>query len=51
MASKVSVAALHPADKEGFLTKQGGGYKSWKRRWFVLKGTNLYYFKSKKVNR
>eukprot|EP01126_Amoeba_proteus_P018378 TRINITY_DN1934_c0_g1_i7.p1 TRINITY_DN1934_c0_g1~~TRINITY_DN1934_c0_g1_i7.p1 ORF type:complete len:471 (-),score=100.78 TRINITY_DN1934_c0_g1_i7:221-1633(-) len=48
ISDKVSVAQLAPADKEGFLTKQGGSYKTWKRRWFVLKGQNLYYFKTKK---
>jgi len=30
------------------MTKQGGGYKSWKKRWFVLKGSQLFYFKTKK---
>jgi len=49
MAQKVSVASLQPADREGWMTKQGGSYKSWKKRWFVLKGTQLFYFKNKKV--
>ncbi|ELU02826.1 hypothetical protein CAPTEDRAFT_163136 [Capitella teleta] len=31
-------------DKEGWLWKQGGRYKSWKRRWFILKDNCLYYF-------
>ena len=31
-------------DKEGWLWKQGGRYKSWKRRWFVLNDGCLYYF-------
>lgn len=31
-------------NKYGWLTKQGGSYKSWKERFCVLKGTNLYYF-------
>lgn len=30
------------------MTKQGGSIKTWKRRWFVLKGSNLYYFKTNK---
>ncbi|EGG18905.1 pleckstrin domain-containing protein [Cavenderia fasciculata] len=43
----VSVAQLAPADREGWLTKQGGAIKTWRRRWFVLKGKKLYYFKNK----
>jgi len=31
--------------KQGFLTKEGETYKNWKRRWFVLKGMQLSYFK------
>lgn len=31
-------------DKEGWLVKQGGSWKSWKRRWFVLNDGCLYYF-------
>mmetsp|Transcript_18258 Transcript_18258/g.30448 ORF Transcript_18258/g.30448 Transcript_18258/m.30448 type:complete len:502 (-) Transcript_18258:267-1772(-) len=45
---KVSVSSLGTPDKDGFLTKQGGSYKNWKRRWFVLKGDTLYYFKTQK---
>jgi len=47
----ISVDSLTPSDKEGFMTKQGGGnggWKNWKKRWFVLKGTTLFYFKTKK---
>jgi len=44
----ISVASLGPGEHSGWMTKQGGSYKSWKRRWFVLKGNKLYYFKSKK---
>lgn len=29
------------------MTKQGGAIKTWKRRWFVLKGNKLWYFKTK----
>lgn len=36
-------------DMEGWLHKQGDKYKTWNRRWFVLKGPNLFYFKSPKV--
>lgn len=38
-------------DMEGWLHKQGDKYKTWNRRWFVLKGPNLFYFKSPKVKR
>jgi len=31
-------------DKEGWLCKQGGRYKSWKRRWFILNDNCFYYF-------
>jgi len=33
--------------KEGHLTKEGGGFKSWKKRWFVLKEGTLSYYKAK----
>jgi len=48
MSTKVTIKGLHPNDKEGFMTKQGGSVKSWRRRWFILKGTALYYFKKNK---
>jgi len=47
MSGPVSVASLGSPDKDGFLTKQGGSIKTWKRRWFVLKGSTLFYFKTK----
>lgn len=31
----------------GWLTKQGGRHKSWRRRWFVIRGKQLLYFKEK----
>lgn len=36
-------------DVEGWLYKQGDKYKTWNKRWFVLKSNNLFYFKSPKV--
>lgn len=36
------------ADKQGFLIKEGGNIKTWKKRWCVLKANHLYY--CKKVN-
>ena len=33
------------AELSGWLTKQGGGVKSWKRRWCVLKDGFISYFK------
>jgi len=31
--------------KEGFMTKKGEVVKNWKRRWFVLYGSMLFYYK------
>ena len=31
-------------EKEGWLLKQGGKFKTWKRRWFLLNDRCLYYF-------
>ena len=40
--------------KAGYLTKQGGSWKNWKRRYFVLQNKHLFYFhneqEAKKVN-
>jgi len=44
----VSVSSLTKAEKSGWMTKQGGRVKSWKRRWFVFDGDTLYYFKTPK---
>lgn len=35
-----------PLEKSGYLLKMGGKVKIWKRRWFVLKGGELLYYKS-----
>ncbi|EGC32113.1 hypothetical protein DICPUDRAFT_38849 [Dictyostelium purpureum] len=36
-----------PIKHEGYLTKEGGGFKSWKKRWFILRGGDLSYYKTK----
>lgn len=33
-------------DREGWLTKEGGLHKSWRKRYFILKDNCLYYFKN-----
>ncbi|XP_028395467.1 cytohesin-1-like isoform X2 [Dendronephthya gigantea] len=35
-------------DNEGYLTKEGGHHKNWKKRYFILKDNCLYYFKDVK---
>lgn len=36
------------ATKSGWLVKEGNGIKTWKKRWFTLKGMNLHYSKDEK---
>ncbi|KAL7715387.1 PH domain-containing protein [Entamoeba marina] len=43
----ISVEQLKPALYEGWGKKQGGSIKTWKKRWFVLKETRVWYFASK----
>ena len=33
---------------EGWLLKQGGKFKTWKKRWVICSGSVLYYFESPK---
>jgi hypothetical protein len=45
---------LSPADwaapaKAGWISKEGANRKSVKKRWFVLQGTKMIYFKSNEV--
>jgi len=44
----VPAQSLHPPDYDGYLTKQGGSIKTWKRRYFILKEKTLYYYKNPK---
>lgn len=37
-------------EKAGWLTKQGHQFKTWKRRWFILKNTKLSYYKKPQVH-
>ncbi len=36
-------------EREGWLMKEGGKYKSKHKRWFILKEGMLYYFKQANV--
>jgi hypothetical protein len=37
-------------DNSGWMRKKGEKYNTWKQRFFVLKGTYLYYLKSEQVS-
>jgi len=45
---EIPAQSLHPPDYDGYLTKQGGSIKTWKRRYFILKEKTLYYYKTPK---
>ena len=47
MSAGGDASFFEKAKRSGWVTKQGGGWKSWKRRLFVLEGEgkHLYYFK------
>ncbi|KAF9312255.1 hypothetical protein BG003_006454 [Podila horticola] len=34
--------------RQGYLLKLGNAYKTWKKKWFVLRGDNLTYYKNTK---
>jgi len=44
LARALTVESLRPHDISGFLTKETGKFKSWKTRYFVLKGQELFYY-------
>jgi len=39
---------LHAVVREGWLVKQGGRVKTWKKRWVVVSASVLYYYEEKK---
>jgi len=44
----LAAEAIPNPNRCGYLTKQGGSVKSWKRRYFVLKDNFLFYYKKPK---
>jgi hypothetical protein len=37
--------SLHPPHYQSYLTKRGGTFKTWRKRWFVLEAFTLSYYK------
>jgi hypothetical protein len=46
MATRADTEYTDDVIKSGFLTKEGGTYRNWRKRHFVLKGTTLSYYKN-----
>ncbi|KAF9306896.1 polar growth protein [Mortierella antarctica] len=46
----VSLDLIGKPDYAGWLKKKGDTYRTWKSRWFMLKGVTLYYMNSPKEN-
>ncbi|KAK3815826.1 MAG: hypothetical protein J3R72DRAFT_427490 [Linnemannia gamsii] len=46
----VSLDNIGKPDYAGWLKKRGDTYRTWKSRWFMLKGVTLYYMNSPKDN-
>ena len=49
--SALAVQQIGTPDHAGFMKKKGERYPSWKMRYFVLKGSHLYYLKSEREDR
>jgi PH domain len=47
---QMNEARARKPEREGWLSKQGGRVKNWKRRWFILRNDTLYYFTSAQAN-
>lgn len=45
-SSSLSNLTNNSEDYCGWLSKQGGSIKTWKKRWFILKDYVLFYYKS-----
>ncbi|KAG0041250.1 polar growth protein [Gryganskiella cystojenkinii] len=46
----VTLDMIGKPDYAGWLKKRGDTYRTWKSRWFMLKGVTLYYMNSPKEN-
>lgn len=49
--SGLRAPASGPVTKQGYIVKRGRFRKSWLKRWFVLSGTQIEYFKDKGAGR
>eukprot|EP01114_Cavostelium_apophysatum_P019842 TRINITY_DN6491_c0_g1_i2.p1 TRINITY_DN6491_c0_g1~~TRINITY_DN6491_c0_g1_i2.p1 ORF type:complete len:953 (-),score=324.01 TRINITY_DN6491_c0_g1_i2:1894-4752(-) len=49
--SKILRIIVQSSSRKGYLQKQGGTNKGWKKRWFVLKGNDLFYFETSQENK
>lgn len=45
---EVPASSLENPDMKGWLLKQGGSVRNWKKRWFILKDHCLFYYASPK---
>lgn len=44
--TRTALERIGEADHQGWMRKKGEKYPTWKSRYFILKGSNLYYLKS-----